>query len=836
MGKGVDVTDSATARGTHAGSSTDDGAAHRVLVVSADMGAGHNATAAALEEAVQASWPGSDVLRIDALDVMGPGVGSLFRRVYVGNVETTPWLYEFFYASVWRHRWFSRASKRFTGEWCGRRLAAQIDRFDPDLILSTYPLGSAGLAWLRKHRGLDVVTAGWVSDFAPHPFWVYPELDANFVMDQAAVPVARAAEPAAHVLVSTPPVVARFRPGDQQQARAELHLPADRLIVLISCGSYAFGDTEAMVTTACSAADGVTVLAVCGRDDNARARLQRLGIDPSTLVVYGWVDTMPTLVQAADLVVTNAGGATALEALASGTPLVYASPIAAHGAANADLMTVAGWSELCSDLDRLRDLVATAARDRATLRPVRDRVAARRVDETLPKALRSLVSDTSWRAARAVTRPWPMRAADAFFAHVEVAGPPQEVGVVLEIDRLPDGRQLTGAAFAAELQRRLAGLPPLRRVLSRQPLGWRLREQVDATSQVSVIDLPGAESMADLWRAVSRLWQRPLDGDRPAWQMVLVRSPGLRYSLVGMKLHHSLGDGISALGVLDRLLDPDPADRLIERRRASVRRRTGRRRRMPAVLTGVYSLAARGTAPRHPMNEGEPAGKAEVVAVALPWPEVRRLADSVDARPPELLLALLAQALTTLLGTAGQLTPGQPMRAMVPVAMRAPRLDRVFGNWTGSVSLDLPTHPMPLPERVSLVREEMRRRVGRGEAEGAQAVLRMAGWLPTPLHRWFAATVYSNRFFNTVVSFMPAARGPRRLAGAPVRLTVPVLPLTRGVPVTIGIIVASQTVGVGVLVDGSLGLPPQAVEAAVRDAYTSAGGRLPADPPRPVER
>jgi diacylglycerol O-acyltransferase / wax synthase len=824
------VTDSAIASG-HGHPSTDDGAAHRVLVVSADMGAGHNATAAALEEAVRASWPGSDVLRIDALDVMGPGVGSAFRRIYVGNVETTPWLYEFFYASLWRHRWFSRASKRFTGEWCGRRLAAHIDRFDPDLILSTYPLGSAGLAWLRKHRGLDVVTAGWVSDFAPHPFWVYPELDANFVMDRAAVAVARAAEPAARVLVSALPVIERFRPGDQQRARAELDLPPDRLIVLISCGSYAFGDTDAMVTTACAAATDVTVVAVCGRDETARARLQRLGIEPSTLVVYGWVDTMPTLVQAADLVVTNAGGATALEALASGTPLVYASPIAAHGTANADLMTVSGSSELCSDLDHLRNLVATAAEDRTTLRPVRERIAAHRVDDALPEALRSLASDTAQRHARTMTRPWPMRAADAFFAHVEAAGPPQEVGVVLEIDRLPDGRQLTGAAFAAELQRRLAGLPPLRRVLSRRPLGWRLRDQVDAREQVAVIDLPEAQSMSDLWRAVSTLWHRPLDGDRPAWQMVLVGSPALRRSLVGMKLHHSLGDGISALGVLDRLLDPDPTDRLVERRRASARRRTGRRRHMPAVLTGVYSLAARGTAPRHPLNHRTTAGSPEVVGVALPWPEVRRLADSLDARPPELLLALLAQALTTLLGDAGQLSANQPLRAMVPVAMRAPRLDRVFGNWTGSVSLDLPTRPMPLAERVRLVREEMRRRVGRGEAEGAQAVLRLAGCLPTPLHRWFAATVYSNRFFNTVVSFMPAARGPRRLAGAPVRLTVPVLPLTRAVPVTIGIIVADQTVGVGVLMDDSLGLQPQAVEAAVREAYASAGGQLNTAPP-----
>jgi hypothetical protein len=66
--------------------------AHRVLVMSADMGGGHNATAAAVEEAAESVWPGSDIRRLDTLDVMGPGIGRLFRRIYVGNVEVTPWL------------------------------------------------------------------------------------------------------------------------------------------------------------------------------------------------------------------------------------------------------------------------------------------------------------------------------------------------------------------------------------------------------------------------------------------------------------------------------------------------------------------------------------------------------------------------------------------------------------------------------------------------------------------------------------------------------------------------------------------------------------------------
>ena len=70
----------------------------RVLIVSADMGGGHDATGRALEEEVARLWPGSHVCWVDTLDVMGWWVGPVFRGAYVLNIRHTPSLYQFFYA------------------------------------------------------------------------------------------------------------------------------------------------------------------------------------------------------------------------------------------------------------------------------------------------------------------------------------------------------------------------------------------------------------------------------------------------------------------------------------------------------------------------------------------------------------------------------------------------------------------------------------------------------------------------------------------------------------------------------------------------------------------
>lgn len=342
---------------------------NKVLVVSAAMGEGHNATGRALEDAVRRLWPAAKVGWLDALDVMGAGIGPLFRWIYVSNVQRTPWLYEFFYRSLWRHRWFATASKRFVGAWCGRRLARKIDNYEPDLVLSTYPLGSAGLDWLRRHHRLDTPVGAWISDFAPHPFWVYGALDLNLVMHELAVPPALKCVPEAKVVVSAPSVRATFRPGDRDTARQHLGLPPEAFVALVSCGSLGFGDVEDAATELLDAHPEVVPVVVCGRNAQLLRRLQPLADEHPRLRLLGWTDEMPGYTIAADAVVTNAGGATGLEALACGRPVLMHRPIAAHGRANAQLMADAGLAIVCEtdgELgDAVRDLIAEPERWKA---------------------------------------------------------------------------------------------------------------------------------------------------------------------------------------------------------------------------------------------------------------------------------------------------------------------------------------------------------------------------------------------------------------------------------------------------------------------------------------
>lgn len=801
--------------------------ARRALVLSADIGGGHDATAAGLEESILELWPGSEILKLDMLDLLGPEFGRFFRRLYVANVEKTPWLYEFFYAALWRHRWFATASKGLTGIVCASRLVPEINRFDPDLILSTYPLATSGLSWLRRHRGLAVPSGAWVSDFAPHPFWVYSGVDMNYVMHEMAVPHARAAEPLAPVEVGSPPVAGSFAPGDRRTARRKVGVRADAFVVLVSCGTYAFGDTVGMVQALLKSTTEVQVVAACGHNRQTWDRLAALEAPPERLLVLGWTDAMADYVRAADLVVTNAGGATALEALACDRPILMFRPIAAHGVANAQLMVASGLADVCNDETTLIDYVRTAVADREGLENLE-----RSADEYRHGRDRrsSLLRLTAPREAPVSHRAWPMRSADAFFTHVESENIRQEIGAVLALDPVRPGRSLDVHALRRVVESRAPGLPPLRRRLVRRPSSkWIVQDGMNVDEHVHECVVSADASDAEMNDAVDEFWSTPLPVDKPAWQMLLVRGRADGRSVLAVKMHHAQGDGVSALGLLDRLLSTDIHDTAGEH--GNVARSSPRRSvlkvdgRAFRVVQGLWNLATRGRPPKAEMNRRRIDGTARhFVGVPLPTTEVRAAARALHAQPHELLLSVIATALRRVLGAAGLLDGHRSLRVMVPIAMRAPRLDHISGNWTGVVALDLPVGPMTAAERVAAVRTELRRRVRHGEPQAAQFVMQIAGRLPPAVHCLFARAVYTKRFFNTIVSYMPGPRSPRWCAGARVRATYPVLPLTRDVPLTIGAVLSGDTVGLGLLYAPSLDLNRGDVVDAMTDAFHDVAG------------
>ncbi|MFD0920402.1 wax ester/triacylglycerol synthase domain-containing protein [Saccharopolyspora rosea] len=786
----------------------------RVLLISATIGEGHNATGRAVEEAARRVWPGCAVSWSDALRVMGRWVSPAFNRIYVVNVETTPWLYDFFYDSLWRHRWFANGCRRFVGAWAGRRLRPVLAEHRPDLVVSTYPLGTAGLNWLRRRGELDVPVAAVVSDFSPHPFWVYPEVDLHYVMSEASLRALHRAEPDAVGAVCAPPVVRAFRPTDRAAARRSVGLPEQGFAVLVSCGSFGFGAVDRAVE-ACLRADGVDrVVVVCGRNEPLRRRFADR--DDPRVVALGWVDDMPMLTGCADVVVSNAGGATALEAVACGRALVMFEPIAGHGRANAELMAEAGLAELCPTA---QDLTATLRH--WTSDP--DVLAER--EQTALK--HGLAGEFDEQVAALATLPRhhgrrPLRAQDAFFVHATTPQVPQQTGAVLALESNARSTGEWHDLLTSRIEERAASLPMLTRRLvlrrARRPQ-WARAGSVDPTAHLRCREAHGER---DVRRLVHEFFTAPVRTDRPPWELLAVNDPDTGRTSVLSKMHHSLGDGVAITSTLLALLADDAPTPPAAPTGA---RRPGVLERAAPVLRGLVSLARAGSSPSRALTgrstSGRTFGTAELAAA-----EVRACARAHGVGSTALLVGVVAEALHRALDGA----PGDVFRAMVPRTARTGRDGAgagAPGNHTQSFSVDLPIGPMPPARRLADVAAALDARERAGQPAAAGAVLAALGRLPAPVHAWLVRRIYQRRFFNAVVSVMPGRRRPTRIGGVLLPVVLPVLPLADGVGLAVGVVNWGERVGIGITADPGLAPDARALADLVRDAFTDLQGGEP---------
>ena len=126
----------------------------------------------------------------------------------------------------------------------------------------------------------------------------------------------------------------------------------------------------------------------------------------------------------------------------------------------------------------------------------------------------------------------------------------------------PDGR-LTAASMMELLRERMHLLPPLRWRLIEVPFGldypyWVEDDRFDLSYHVrdSALPPPGDDhQLADL---VSRLHGRPLDRDRPLWEMYVISGLASGYVAVYTKIHHAVIDGVSGAEITGLLLDLTP--------------------------------------------------------------------------------------------------------------------------------------------------------------------------------------------------------------------------------------------------------------------------------------
>jgi processive 1,2-diacylglycerol beta-glucosyltransferase len=338
----------------------------RIVIISASLGARHDGPADELGRRL--SRQGWWVDRPDALAMLPDGVGRALRLLHHATVRRTP--------SSWgpvldpgANGPGGRAARAWLDGLIERTAALVGDA--PHAVVATHPVISGLLARLRGSGGLDAPVISLLTDPWVDPSWWHPAVDLVLAphpaMEDQLRRLARSTPGARTQVVPTamalPPAVADARRRhDVAAVRAELGVPPDRTLALVTAGSRGTGPVDR--TAADLARQGAWPVVLCARNDRLRRRVESVGVGRA----LGWVDDVPRLLAAADVVVHNTGGLACWEALAARRPVVSYRVLPGRGAANAAALQAAGAAPWARSPEDLGVLVDQVIRDRDSCR------------------------------------------------------------------------------------------------------------------------------------------------------------------------------------------------------------------------------------------------------------------------------------------------------------------------------------------------------------------------------------------------------------------------------------------------------------------------------------
>jgi processive 1,2-diacylglycerol beta-glucosyltransferase len=340
---------------------------NKVLILSASAGAGHVRAAQALERAFQATGIVRDIQHVDALQFTNKVFRTIYSKTYIEMVDRAPevlgWLYD-----VLDSPWEKERRRLAWDKLNTRPFRKLLEREQPDLIVCTHFLPAEMVSWMKAKHRLACPQTIVVTDFDVHAMWLCHHYEHYFVaLDETREHMVRLGIPESKVTATGIPIDPVFaEPKDKAAMRKKLGLAADRTTILLSAGGFGVGPVEHIVTTLLDMEHPVQVVAICGRNAELKARMDKLASKSvarrGTLVPVGYTTAMDEYMSAADVLVGKPGGLTTSEALAKGLLLVIVNPIPGQEERNSDHLLEEGAAIRCNNLpvlafkiDRLLD-------------------------------------------------------------------------------------------------------------------------------------------------------------------------------------------------------------------------------------------------------------------------------------------------------------------------------------------------------------------------------------------------------------------------------------------------------------------------------------------------
>jgi WS/DGAT/MGAT family acyltransferase len=443
----------------------------------------------------------------------------------------------------------------------------------------------------------------------------------------------------------------------------------------------------------------------------------------------------------------------------------------------------------------------------------------------------------------------PLAGLDAWFLYAERHEAPLHIGATYIFEgtpRIAGGRGALG--LARTIEERLHLVPRYRQKVMWLPgnLGhpvWIDDPDFDLSYHVRRAALPSPGDDATLREYTARVFARPLDLNKPLWEMTVIEGlSGGRVAVVN-KVHHAMVDGISTVDIATLLLDSEPSPTPYGRPKRWKARPAPSRAELirqaveglsPAnalkqiatlrpqqLLEGVMrspwlgglQLALAWLRPGAPLFFNQQIGPhRRVQSVRVPLQHLKDVKTAFGGTVNDVVLAVIGEAIWRWLDDRGEDVP-PALRVFAPVSVRDDSQRYQLGNMVTGMVVEVPLGQMTPKERVRRVTAATGDLKRSRQAVAAGTLTQLANWAPSTLQALAARVMTSQpqwtnqssrSAINLVATNVPGPQVPFFTGGAQLLEFWPLVAIYHSLGLNLAIVSYNGSVHFGMLADRDL--------------------------------
>ncbi len=320
---------------------------------------GHHHASLAIENAIHELSDDVETLNVNSFCYTNPILEKIINKAYLSIIKRKPEVWGYLYDNpkvVKKTRRLRESIHKYNSH----KMQSLLDEFKPQAVICTQAFPCGIVADLKKTYGSNILLAGVLTDYAPHSYWIYDNVDMYFVpSEETKARLLLNGIPYEKIHLTGIPIDVKFKKiYDREKILNSLGLSRDIPVILVMGGSQGLGPIREIITMLDNSDINLQIIVATGSNKRLKRCLERRrSAFKKKIVILGYTENICELMDVSSLLISKPGGITISEALAKGLPILILKPIPGHEEMNTNQLLKHG---VAVKLGRLQDVVTVA--------------------------------------------------------------------------------------------------------------------------------------------------------------------------------------------------------------------------------------------------------------------------------------------------------------------------------------------------------------------------------------------------------------------------------------------------------------------------------------------